>query len=143
MSFFAKTSRGRRLAPATSQPTASDVAASTPPKPTAMGRDRRRSPRVELVGLVSGRLLRPGTAVVVRDMSLGGIATETPFPFERGTVHDLQLTLGDGAAVDLRGRVMHCRNIAGDGEEPRYFTGFQFVGDSDDPKAGEILDDVS
>ena len=108
-----------------------------------MGRDRRRSPRVELLGLVSGRLLRPGTAVVVRDMSLGGIATETPFPFERGTVHDLQLTLGDGAAVDLRARVMHCRNIAAEGEEPKYFTGFQFVDDEGESvDGGEILDNV-
>jgi hypothetical protein len=106
-----------------------------------VGSERRRSPRVELLGLVSGRLLRPGTAVVVRDMSLGGLATETPFPFERGSIHDLQLTLGDGAAVDLRARVMHCRNIAGDGEEPKYFTGFQFVDDEgEDASAGEFLD---
>jgi len=141
---FAKTSRGARLAPAAAQTTVTDTAASTPPEPTAMGSERRRSPRVELLGLVSGRLLRPGTAVVVRDMSLGGLATETPFPLERGTVHDLQLTLGDGAAVDLRARVMHCRNIAADGEEPKYFTGFKFVDDEgDETTAGEILDDVS
>ena len=140
----AKTSRGRRPAPATSQPIALEAAASRPPEPTAMGRERRRSPRVELLGLVSGRLLRPGTAVVVRDMSLGGLATETPFPLERGTVHDLQLTLGDGAAVDLRARVMHCRNIAADGEEPKFFTGFQFVDeDGDDTTAGGLLGDVS
>jgi hypothetical protein len=108
-----------------------------------MGRERRRSPRVELLGLVSGRLLQPGTAVVVRDMSIGGLATETPFPFERGTVHDLQLTLGDGAAVDLRARVMHCRNIAAEGEEPRYFTGFQFVDEEGgEDVAGGVLDNL-
>ncbi len=141
---FAKFSRGSRSTPAATQTTVSDAPASTPPEPTAMGRERRRSPRVELLGLVSGRLLRPGTAIVVRDMSLGGLATETPFPFERGTVHDLQLTLGDGAAVDLRARVMHCRNIAADGEEPKYFTGFQFVDEEgDDTMAGGILDDVN
>lgn len=92
-----------------------------------MGSERRRSPRVDLLGLVSGRLLTADTEVVVRDMSLGGLATETPFPLEKGSVHDLRLTLGDGAAVDLRARVMHCRNIAAEGEEPRYFTGFQFI----------------
>ena len=107
-----------------------------------MGRERRRSPRVELRGLVSGRLLQPGTAVVVVDMSLGGLATETPFPFERGTVHELQLTLGDGAAVDLRARVMHCRNIAAEGEEPRYFTGFQFVDEEGEDAAGGVFDNL-
>src|SRR5262245_61253467 len=100
-----KTSRARRT-PTASQAAVSDSASGTTPQSTPMGRERRRSPRVELLGLVSGRLLHPGTSVVVRDMSLGGLATETPFPFERGTVHDLQLTLGDGAAVDLRARVM-------------------------------------
>jgi PilZ domain len=106
---------------------ASEQAESARQKLDAMGRERRRSPRVELLGLVSGRLLQPGTPIVVRDMSLGGLSTETPFPLERGSVHDLQLTLGDGAAVDLRARVMHCRNIAAEGETPNYFTGFQFV----------------
>jgi hypothetical protein len=104
-----------------------------------MGSERRRSPRVELLGLVSGRLLEHGTEVLVRDMSLGGLATETPFPLEPGSVHNLQLTLGDGAAVDLRARVMHCRNIAEEGEAPRYFTGFQFVDDSDAPLIGDVL----
>ena len=81
--------------------------------------------------------------MVVVDMSLGGLATETPFPFERGTVHELQLTLGDGAAVDLRARVMHCRNIAAEGEEPRYFTGFQFVDEEgEDVAAGGVFDNL-
>ncbi len=104
--------------------------------------ERRRSPRVDLLGLVSGRLLTAGTEVVVRDMSIGGLATETPFPLERGSIHDLRLTLGDGAAVDLRARVQHCRNIAADGEAPRYFTGFQFVDDNDVPTVGDVLNDT-
>ena len=137
-----KTSRADRK-PVASHTADSDSPAHTPERPTAMGRERRRSPRVELLGLVSGRLLQPGTSVVVRDMSLGGLATETPFPFERGTIHDLQLTLGDGAAVDLRARVMHCRNIAAEGEEPKYFTGFQFVDEEGgEDVAGDVLDNL-
>ena len=101
-----------------------------------MGSERRRSPRVDLLGLVSGRLLTADTEVVVRDMSLGGLATETPFQLEKGSVHDLRLTLGDGAAVDLRARVMHCRNIAAEGEEPRYFTGFQFIDEEQTDESG-------
>ena len=107
-----------------------------------MGRERPRSPRVDLLGLVSGRLLGAGTEVVVRDMSLGGLATETPFTLERGSIHDLRLTLGDGAAVDLRARVMHCRNIAAEGETPLYFTGWQFVDENDAPTVGDVLNDA-
>lgn len=122
-------------------PSVAPEPAASPERRDVMGRERRRSPRVELLGLVSGRLLRPGTPIVVRDMSLGGLATETPFPFERGTIQELQLTLGDGAAVDLRARVMHCRNIAAEGEQPRYFTGFQFVDDDEGTSAlGGIFD---
>jgi hypothetical protein len=105
------------------------------------GSERRRSPRVDLLGLVKGRLLTAGTEVVVRDLGIGGLATETPFPLDRGSIQDLRLTLGDGAAVDLRARVMHCRNIADPGEEPRYFTGFQFV-DDDNAPVGDALKDT-
>jgi hypothetical protein len=129
--------------PASPEPVSAEQTAHTSSERIAVGRERRRSPRVELLGLVSGKLLRPGTPVTVRDMSLGGLATETPFPFERGTVHDLQLTLGDGAAVDLRARVMHCRNIAAEGEAPRYFTGFQFVDEDSDGTSSDVLGNVS
>jgi hypothetical protein len=109
-----------------------------------MGAERRRSPRVEILGRVSGRLALPGTSLIVREMSLGGLATETSFPFERGSVHELQLTLGDGAAVDLQARVMHSRNIAADGEPPVFLTGFQFVDEGDAPPSpvGEIIDRI-
>ena len=109
-----------------------------------MSAERRRSPRVEIQGRVSGRLLPPGTSVVVREMSLGGLATETSFPFERGVVHELQLTLGDGAAIDLQARVMHSRNIAADGQTPVFLTGFQFIDDGDDPPSPvvEIIDRI-
>lgn len=107
-----------------------------------MASERRRSPRVDLLGLVSGRLLTAGTEVVVRDMSLGGLATETPFQLERGSIHDLRLTLGDGAAVDLRARVMHSRNIAPEGETERFFTGWQFVDENDVPTLGDVLNDA-
>ena len=36
---------------------------------------------------------------------------------------------------------MHCRNIAAEGEEPKYFTGFQFV-DEEDNATGEALDNA-
>jgi hypothetical protein len=74
-------------------------------------------------------------------MSLGGLAVETPFPMERGSVHELQLTLGDGAAVDLRARVMHCRNVAPEGAEPLFLSGLQFIDDDrEDPSpVGDIM----
>jgi hypothetical protein len=109
--------------------------------------ERRRSPRVEIHGRVSGTVIPPGTIVVVREMSLGGLAIETPFPLQPGEVHDLLLTLGDGAAVDLRARVMHSRNIADAAAgTPLYLSGFQFIEDESDAPlsaVGDILGKIS
>jgi hypothetical protein len=113
-------------------------------RPALLHDDRRRSPRVEIRGRVRGRLLPPGTLLFVREMSLGGLATETPFEFEHDAVHHLQLTLGDGAAVDLLARVMHSRNIAQGSDPPLFRTGFQFIDDEDGPSpaVGDIIDQM-
>ena len=92
------------------------------------------------MGQISGRLA--GSPVAVREMSLGGLAIETGFPFLPGDVHDLQLTLGDGAAVDLRARVMHCRSLADGEQEPRFLTGLQFIDEDADRPVGEIIDSI-
>ena len=66
--------------------------------------------------------------VTVREISLGGMALETSFPFPVGAVHEFRLTLGDGAQVQLNGRVMHSRDQSSPGQ-PAFLTGIQFVDD--------------
>ena len=46
-----------------------------------MSDDRRRSARVEILGRVRGHAVSLDTAVKVRDISLVGMAIETPFAF--------------------------------------------------------------
>lgn len=91
--------------------------------------DRRRSPRIELLGQVQGTNVTHGQAVCVREISLGGMAIETPMPFDVGTVHAFRLTLGDDSTVELVGRVMHSRRVEADGDALSYLTGIQFVDD--------------
>jgi hypothetical protein len=101
-----------------------------------MGSERRRSPRIEMLGRVHGHVTSLDVAVTVREMSLGGMSLETEFAFPEGTVHAFVLTLGDGSAVDLRGRVVRCMEAPrGDGTR-RYITGIQFV----DEEPTDVID---
>ena len=99
-----------------------------------MDAERRRSPRVEMLGRVRGHSSPPGSPIYVREMSLGGMAVETPFELTVGMVHLFRLRLGDGSAVELRGRVLRCANIAKPDAPPHYASGIKFE-DDDEPIA--------
>ena len=92
--------------------------------------DRRRSPRVEVIGKVQGRVASSDVPIVVREMSLGGMSIESESAFEVGTVTDFLLMLGDGAGVELYGRAVYTRPIEG-APSPRFLTGIQFVDQED------------
>lgn len=64
--------------------------------------------------------------VLVREISLGGMSVETPEAFEVGSVNTFMLTLGDGAGIDVAGRVVYSRPSMD--VDRRYFvSGIQFV----------------
>jgi hypothetical protein len=64
------------------------------------------------------------------------MAIQTAAPLSVGSVHEFDLTLGDGATVALAGRVVHTRLVQDDAAEV-YVSGIQFMdvdsGDSDQP----------
>jgi hypothetical protein len=89
--------------------------------------DRRRAPRIELLGRLHGHSVSLDLPVTVLEISLGGMAIETGQAFPLGAVHLFRLTLGDDSTAELPARVMHCRNVAPAESAPRYVTGLQFV----------------
>jgi hypothetical protein len=95
--------------------------------------DRRRSPRVDLVGQLQGELVSMDVPVAVREISLGGMSIETTTPFDKETRLAFMLTLGDGAAVFVVGRVAYCRQVDRDGT-PAFVSGIQFF---DDEESGQ------
>ena len=108
-----------------------------------MSSDRRRAPRIEILGRLHGHAVSLDVPVSVREISLGGMALETSFPFPVGAVHEFQLTLGDGAQVRLNGRVMHSRNTSTPTGQPAYLTGIQFIDEEpadDDSAVGDLID---
>jgi hypothetical protein len=80
-----------------------------------------------MLGRMHGRIPSLDVTVTIREVSLGGLSMQTPFAFPVGAVHDFSLTLGDDSSVDLRGRVVYCREVASAEVEPVYITGVQFV----------------
>jgi len=104
--------------------------------------ERRRSPRIEILGRLHGQVVALNVEVVVREMSLGGMSLEGPFAFPTGAVHEFRLTLGDGSMPLLSARVVYSRNISPPGSTPVYVTGVQFIDDEDKPEIGDILGSV-
>ena len=88
--------------------------------------ERRQAPRAEMVGRMFGRLSMIDRQLVVRDISLGGMSIETPIALEAGAVLPFVLTLGDGAGVDVLGRVVRCVEKAGP-DGPVFISGVEFV----------------
>ena len=91
-----------------------------------MSQERRRSPRIELLGQLHGRVVAYDVSVVVRNVSLGGMSLESAFPFTVGVVHAFRLTLGDRSLI-VKGRVAHCSISDVDQELVTYRSGIQFV----------------
>jgi hypothetical protein len=106
-----------------------------------MSSDRRRSPRVEILGRLHGHVVALNVPVKVLEMSLGGLAIETEMQFPEGAIHEFALTLGDGSTVIVQGRVVHSRNTAPEGETPVYVSGVEFE-DDDTPDATGTVGDL-
>ena len=101
--------------------------------------ERRRAPRVDLVGQLRGELVSVDLPIVVREISLGGMSIETSRAFDVDSRHSFVLTLGDGAGVFVLGRVAYSRRVD-QAERPIFITGIQFLDDDDNEAAGDVGD---
>jgi hypothetical protein len=102
-----------------------------------MAGERRRSARVAILGRLHGHVVSLDIPVKVNDLSLAGMAIETPMPFSVGAVQDFELTLGDESSVILRGHVVRSDNISAPGAPAVFVTGVEFV-DDDPSESSEV-----
>ena len=105
-----------------------------------MSVDRRRSPRVELLGQLHGRVVPYDVNVTVRNISLGGMSIESPFPFPVGVSHDFRLTLGDESSVRLRGAILRCDSERAADGSTYFLTGIRFLDESPEEAEAGIGD---
>ena len=88
--------------------------------------ERRRGPRLEVLGTLHGQMVPLRIAIAVREIGFGGFSIETVFPLPVEAIHDFRFTLRNGSTVTVRGRVAHCREeVRGTGTI--YVAGLQFV----------------
>jgi hypothetical protein len=109
-----------------------------------MGHERRRAPRIEVLGRLHGHVVSLDTPVTVREISMVGLSFSAPIPFPIGAEHEFRLTLGDGSAVMLKGRVVRAQEAPG-GEAHRIFVmGVQFLDSEaetgDDPRIEGVVE---
>jgi hypothetical protein len=97
--------------------------------------ERRRWPRVELLGRLHGQVVAVAVPITIREISLGGLSFVSAIPFPVGAVHEFRLTLGSESPVVRRGRIVRSVPDAGDNEAGRFVTGVQFL--DDEPPDGE------
>lgn len=108
-----------------------------------MSIDRRRAPRIAIVGRLHGSSVTFDVPVLVRDFSLGGMAIQTDFQFPEGAIDTFEITLGDGSIVDLRGQVRHSRPEVTEDGRTVYVTGIEFVGEDAETETRQVVHQIS
>jgi hypothetical protein len=107
-------------------------------------RDRRRSPRIPVLGEIQAHLLPEGLPVPVLDLSAGGFALQSVTPFERGTALAFEFHSRHCAKLIVRAVNVHCLHVTAD-DESWYIAGFafdQWMGAADRRRIKTLLEDV-
>jgi hypothetical protein len=120
------------------------ILSTTPETPTPVA-EQRRSPRIEILGHVQGRLEASTVPGRVLDVNISGFGLLTARQFGIGSTHRFRFTLPDGVTALLSATVVHCdRRPTRDGSD-LYLAGFRFAdtpGKSGDTTAGDLLDKI-
>jgi len=106
--------------------------------------ERRRSPRLQILGRLHGHAVSMNVDVKIREISLGGMAIETAFAFPIGAVHEFRIELADGSNTQLLGRVVHCRPELRTDAPTLFITGIAFIEESDpvSPTVGDLIEKI-
>jgi hypothetical protein len=87
--------------------------------------ERRRVPRLQVLGRIQGRLVSLPLPVDLHDMGPEGFSVESALPFPQGARRLFLLTTAGGLQVLIEGAAAHCR--PDDRDDARYVTGFRLV----------------
>ncbi len=95
------------------------------PRPPA--RDRRRAPRVEVLGQLHGAIVALRVPITVRDAGPGGFSIETAIPFPDRAEHQFRFTTDQGLEAILTATSVYCLRTSPEDAAPAYLTGFEFA----------------
>lgn len=89
--------------------------------------DRRRYPRLHLVGEFDGRAISFQLDVRVLDISADGFAIQSPFEFTPGTAHEFQCATLRQPRPVVRAVAVHSRRVTPQRGRDFFVAGFSFV----------------
>jgi hypothetical protein len=89
------------------------------------GRERRLSPRVNLLMELKGDLIALDEPATVQQLSLRGMTLHTNVPLSPNGTHEFRLHLASGT-LDVRTRVVHSRVVV-ERDDVSYISGLAFV----------------
>lgn len=93
----------------------------------ASPRNRRQTPRLEVLGHVHGHIVSLDARMTALDMSENGFSMETTFPIDQDEEHDFRLITPDGTVNRLRARATYSKRYQMSDGTPRYVSGLTFV----------------
>jgi hypothetical protein len=100
--------------------------------------ERRRDPRLDVLGELYGYIETLNIPLIVRDLSLGGCSIETHQPLESGSTQFIRIDVYDSLSVTVQARIAHSSRAVGADRPTRYISGLQFL-DADRNQIGELL----
>jgi PilZ domain len=102
--------------------------------------ERRRSPRLEILGRIQG-IVRPlDVPIRLLNLGLGGFLMQTPNQFAIGEIHEFQFTVSKQDPIVLRARIAHAMRVTVD-HVPLYAFGLEFV-DGDTPAGRAAIESL-
>jgi hypothetical protein len=99
--------------------------------------DRRRSPRVEVLGRIAGESGPAHVRVTLLNMSRSGFMMQSSVNHPLGHILEFRFTVAEEESIVLRGRVVHVMRTTG-AHTTSYISGLEFV-DRDTPDFEDTL----
>lgn len=88
--------------------------------------ERRRYPRVEILGRIKGVVRPLDVSITLLNLSLGGFLMQTPMEYRVGEIHEFQFTMAEKEPLIVRARIAHAMRATVD-HKPLYLFGLEFV----------------
>jgi Tfp pilus assembly protein PilZ len=88
--------------------------------------ERRRYPRIEILGRVRGAVRPLDVQITMLNLSLGGFLMQTPMQYQIGETHEFQLTMAQKDPIVVRARIAHAMPVTVE-HGPLFLFGLEFV----------------
>ena len=92
-----------------------------------MSEERRKSPRLEVLGRIRGELVPLAVPITLLELSQGGFSMQTTSDFPVGAIHAFRFTSSNRPAIVLHARIVHILRTSGGGGAVSYVIGLEFA----------------